>query len=79
MDKSNWILEGIIFGAIMLIFSSIVETVIDGFTFDYFWIKILILLIGGLIFGLFSKSLREEKNMKKESYNSFTLLLILIH
>ena len=63
MNKNNWISEGIAFGVIMLIFSSIVELVTDDFSLDGFWKKILIWIIGGLVFGLIMKFIR--KNQKK--------------
>jgi len=61
MNKNNWIAEGIVFGIIMLIFSSIVELVTNDLSFDGFWKKILIWIIGGLIFGLIMKYIRKSK------------------
>ena len=61
MNKNNWILEGIIFGLIMLIFSSILDLITNEFSFEGFWKKILIWLIGGLVFGLIMKLIRKNK------------------
>ena len=62
--KSNWIAEGLIFGIIMLIFSSIFDLIDGDFTFEGFWKKIIIWLIGGLVFGLVMKFLRSRKATK---------------
>ena len=62
--KLNWAVEGLIFGIIMLVFSSILDLITDDFTFDRFWIKILIWLIGGLVYGLLMKILRDRKATK---------------
>ncbi|MBF8149633.1 hypothetical protein ITJ86_06965 [Winogradskyella sp. F6397] len=62
--KINWVVEGLIFGIIMLVFSSILDLIADDFTFDRFWIKILIWLIGGLVYGLLMKLLRDRKATK---------------
>ncbi len=48
----------------MLIFLSILDLVSDDFTFDRFWIKIIIWLIGGLVYGLLMKLLRDRKTTK---------------
>jgi len=61
MNKKNWILEGIIFGVIMLIVSSILDLITNKFSFEGFWKRILIWLIGGLVFGLMMKFIRKNK------------------
>ncbi|WP_179320506.1 hypothetical protein [Winogradskyella helgolandensis] len=62
--KINWIVEGLIFGVIMLIFSSILDLITNDFTFDRFWVKVLIWLAGGLVYGLLMKLLRDRKASK---------------
>ncbi|WP_040757001.1 hypothetical protein [Winogradskyella psychrotolerans] len=62
--KINWITEGLIFGIIMLFFSSIIDLISDDFTFDRFWIRILIWLIGGLVYGFLIKLIRSRKASK---------------
>ena len=61
MNKKKWILEGIIFGVIMLIVSSILDLITNKFSFEGFWKRILIWLIGGLVFGLMMKFIRKNK------------------
>ncbi|WP_178983949.1 hypothetical protein [Winogradskyella helgolandensis] len=62
--KINWIVEGLIFGVIMLIFSSILDLITNDFTFDRFWVKVIIWLAGGLVYGLLMKLLRDRKASK---------------
>lgn len=61
MNNKNWILEGIVFGVIMLIFSSIIELISDDFILDGFWKKILIWIVGGLVFALIMNYIRKDK------------------
>ncbi|WP_458629248.1 hypothetical protein [Winogradskyella sp. PC D3.3] len=62
--KINWITEGLIFGIIMLIFSSILDVITDDFTFDRFWIRILIWLTGGLVYGFLMQLIRRRRAAK---------------
>ena len=62
--KINWLTEGLLFGVIMLMFSSILDVITDDFTFDRFWVKIIIWLTGGLVYGFLMKLLRARKASK---------------
>lgn len=61
MKTNNWILEGIIFGLIMLVFSSLFDVITDDFNLNNLWLKALVWLIGGLLYGFIMKLIKEKQ------------------
>ena len=62
--KTSWLLEGLVFGVTMLLLSVLLDYYTDDFVADKLWIKILIFISAGIVYGLFMRYLRKNKPAK---------------
>ena len=58
--KTRWLLEGVLFGTIMLVFSIIMDLIEDEFSFDGFWKRIIVWMIGGFVYALAMRFVRSQ-------------------
>jgi uncharacterized membrane protein (DUF441 family) len=61
MNIKKWITEAIAFGVIMFIIYCIIELVAGEITFDKLWLKFLLWLIGGLVYGILVNLIRTKR------------------
>ncbi|RLJ60955.1 hypothetical protein CLV86_2805 [Lacinutrix venerupis] len=66
--RQHWIIEGIFFGIIMLVFSSLFDFLNHDFIWRNFPKRIIIWLIGGLLYG-FIMHLANKKYLNKIKEN----------
>ncbi len=62
--KPYWLLEGLIFGVTMLLFSALLDYYTDDFVAEKLWVKIPIFICAGISYGLFMRYLRKKQPAK---------------
>lgn len=62
--KPYWLLEGLIFGVTMLLFSALLDYYTDDFVAEKLWVKIPIFISAGIVYGLFMRYLRKKQPAK---------------
>lgn len=61
--SKNWIIEGLVFAALLLVINALINLVLGEFTFDQYWKRVVISIIGGLLYGFVMNVIR--KNNKR--------------